>query len=120
MDLITGVVVIRTRGVYPDETGTESKSGRTESITSLVAAAEVAAEAVIVCGGGPGHDQDLVYGRAGRELHHLDDIVRMNQSTEAVDEVRGGQGRARKRRGRVCLEAGVLCEEGVVPKAGRW
>jgi len=72
-----------------------------------------------------------VVGRiVGRELHHLDDIVRMNQSTEAVDEVRGGQGRARKRRGRVGLEAGgrvdleagagVLCEERVVPKTERW
>lgn len=47
----------------------------------------------------------------GRELRHLDDIVRMNRSTEAVHEARGGQGRRRKRRGRVGLEAGlgVLC-----------
>lgn len=26
----------------------------------------------------------------GRELRHLDDIVRMNQSTEAVQEEQGG------------------------------
>lgn len=56
----------------------------------------------------------------GRKLHHLDDIVRMNQSTGSVHEAQDGQGLGRKRRRGLGLELGAGAQERVVQEAERF